>query len=154
MRTLDIAIKYQKNLDLKQYPITDLALGFSANAQLRQAENKAEQQFEHDTKNHKSNVYYRNICYSTAFFHLLFKAHGWTSFFDVACQIIEKHKQVIETEFEQYLSTAYPKVMLDDWIKYCEELKTKTEILEGECREEYFMVAYHYIIQPEILFSK
>jgi hypothetical protein len=110
---------------------------------------KAKQKFDDDKNNNKSNEYYRNICFATASYHLIFKAHGWTSFWDVACEIIEANQEVVNSKFEPYLKTAYPKIMVDDWIKYCEELKVKTELIEVEIREELFFNAYHYIIEPE-----
>jgi len=150
MKTFDIAVEYLKDIDFKTFPIIiKQADDFKADATLNEQISAAQQKFEADKNNHKSNDYYRSICFATALYHLIFKAHQWTSFFEIACQIIDTHKAVINTNFEPYLSTAYPKTMLDDWIKYCEKLSTKTEILEGEIREELFFTAYHYIVEPE-----
>ena len=150
MKTFDIAVEYLKDIDFKTFPIiVKRADEFKADEKFNEAIKTAQQKFGADKNNNKSNDYYRNICFATALYHLIFKAHEWTSFWNVACEIIEAHQAVVSTKFEPYLRTAYPKIMLDDWIKYCEELKVKTELLEGEIREELFFTAYHYIIEPE-----
>jgi hypothetical protein len=150
MKTFDIALHYLKDIDFKKIPIT-LKRGdeFKTDEKFNEAIKYAQQKFSSDKNNNKSNDYYRNICFATAIYHLIFKAHGWTSFFDVASEIIEAHKEVLNTKFEPYLRTVYPKIMLDYWIKYCEDLKTKTELIEGEIREELFFTAYHYIVEPK-----
>ncbi len=147
MKTFDIAINYLKEVDLKTFPIIIKQIDeFKTDEKFDKTIESIKQKFDADKNNNKSNDYYRSICFMTALYHLIFKAHGWISFFDVACEIIEAHKSVINTNFEHYLGTAYPKIMLDDWIKYCEGLKIKTELIEGECREELFFTAYHYIV--------
>ena len=89
------------------------------------------------------------MCFITAMYHLVFKAHGWVSFFNVACEISEAYKDVLDTEFEPYRRKAYPKVMLDEWDKYCDNLKERTDFIEGEIRDMLFFTAYSYILEPE-----
>jgi hypothetical protein len=150
MKTFDIALYYLKDIDFKIFPIivkrTD---EFKTDSKFNEAIKNAQQKFSTDKNNNKSNDYYRNICFATALYHLIFKAHDWTSFFDVACEIVEANKEVLNTKFEPYLGTEYPKIMLDYWIKYCEDLKIKTELIEGEIREELFFTAYHYIVEQQ-----
>jgi len=147
METFDIAVDCLKGIDFKIVPIkVKKGDDFKSDEKLNDEIIKAYEKFNIDKNNNKSH-YYNSMCFLTAVYHLIFKAHGWTSFFDVACEIIEANKEIVNTKFEPYLRTVYPKIMLDSWIKYCDELKPKTELIEGETREELFFTAYHYIIK-------
>ena len=150
MKTFDIALQHLKGIDFKSVPIiVKKEEPYVFDNILELLIKKAKQDYNNDIRNNKSNDYYRNICFFTAMLHLTFKAHGWVSFFDVACEIVEAFKDSSVTK-ELYLKTAYPKVMVDEWIKYCEGVKLKTDILESEIRENLFFTAYHYILEPEI----
>lgn len=150
MTTFDIALKHLDGIDFSKFPIVitgneNYMMDEKLNEKVMSAKNK----FDSDKDNTKSNDHYRSVVFGTAILHLIFKAHGWVSFFDVACEISEANKSVVNTEFEKYKGTQYPKVMVDQWNEYCENLKEKTHILEGELRSEFFMTAYHYTIEPQ-----
>ena len=148
MKTFDIAVEYLKDIDFKSLPIIvkkEDPYIFEDNFDLLIC--NAKKEYDKDKRNNKSNSYYRNICFFTAILHLTFKAHEWVSFFDVSCEIVEAFKDTSGTK-ELYLKTVYPKVMVDQWINYCEEIKLKTDILESEIREQLFFTAYHYILEP------
>ncbi len=150
MKTFDIAINYLQEIDFRSFEIIiKEATTSKTNEDFKEAIKSAHGKFIADKNNNTSNDYYRNICFSTALYHLIFKAHGWVSFFDVAQEIVGAHKEIINTEFETYLHTEYPKVMVDDWIKYCEDLKGKTLLLEGEIRQDLFFAAYHYFTETD-----
>ena len=150
MRTFDIAIEHLKGIDFTAFPIeVKESDEQNLDGNLEDAIHKANEEFLADVRNDKSNDWYRNMCFMTAMLHLVFKAHGWTSFFDVACEIIEAKKDVLNTDYETYLRTSYPKVMLNEWNKYCERLKERTELIEGEINNHLFFAAYHYTIEPE-----
>lgn len=151
-KTFDIALRYLKDIDFTKYPIV-FADSDWRNKECSKEEKLIDEQvkynffvFNADKENNESNDNYRGMVFMTTVYHLIFKAHGWTSFFDVALEIIDANKSVLNTDFEKWLGTVYPKIMMDEWIKYCEELKKKTFILEGEIREDLFFCAYNYAI--------
>jgi len=148
MKTFDLAVEHLKDLDLKSFPIVIKDINkYVPNENFVSMIHENHKEFLADKRNNISNDHYKGLCYTTALNHLIFKFNGWVSFFYVACEIVEAYKYVLDTDFEPYLRTVYPKVMLDEWFKYCENLKAKTEILEGELTPHYFFVAYHYIIE-------
>lgn len=102
--------------------------------------------FENDKENNKSNSYYRNMVFQTACLHLIFKACGVVSFWDVALEIIESNKSILDSNYEGFSpGSIYPKLMVDQWNKYCEDLNKKgIHLLNGENNLEYFMAAFHY----------
>lgn len=156
MRTFDIALKHlnNKTVNFKDFDIYNP----DPHRKLSQGEerivaalNGTIANFQADKENDKSNDYFRNMTFATAVLHLVFKAHGLTSFWDVAKEIIEANKAVLQTEFEGFSQgSVYPKVMTDAWSKYCKELKEKgVFVLDGESNLEYFMGAFHYVVEPE-----
>lgn len=157
MRTFDIALKHlnELNIDLKEMDIYN----FDRDRELSVAEQRISDaiefalgKFQADKQNNKSNDYYRNIVFITAVLHLAFKARGMTSFWDVAREIIEGNKDVLKTKYEGWTpGSEYPKVMVDKWKDYCNNLREVKKVfaLEGECNMDYFMAAYHYNIEPE-----
>ncbi len=147
-KTFDIAIKYLQGIDFKTIPILIQQPGIISNSDVALIDSR-HKKFIADPNNNISNDYYRSMCFATAVYHCVFKAYEWVSFFDVAIEIIEAHKDVTKKSFECYLGTVYPKIMVDAWIKYCEELKLKTNYLESECREDLFFCAYHYVIDDK-----
>lgn len=156
MRTFDLAVKYlqESNFDFKNeidlYKEDRHSTGMSENAQNKLI--KISKDFFVDKTNTFSNEYYRGMTFGAALKHLTMKAYGVVSFWGVAIQIVEAHKDILlSPAFEVYGNSVYPKVMMDAFIKYCDELKPQPTFLnsESELRHEFFMGAFHYVTDKE-----
>jgi hypothetical protein len=151
MKTFDIALKYLKDIDYKignilRFP--DQPQNPEEDKLITDQITERHKRYNEDPENNFSNDYYRNVVFATAMYHLMAKAKGFISFFDVACEIIESDIHVVNTNFEKYKQTAYPKVMVDKWDVYCEDISDKqhSAFVEGELRLDLFFTAYHYLV--------
>jgi len=149
MKTFDIALKHLQGVDFTPFSIFGKEIksedASPQEKELKELIEKRHQDFSNDKDNNTSNSYYRNIVFLTAVFHLVFKAKDMASPFDVACEIIESESDILKNKFETFSGTDYPKIMVDKWIKYCNDLKLRTTALEGELRLDYFFTAFHYL---------
>lgn len=143
MKTFDLALKYLEGIDFKQFAFV-VKGKWSLTEQQQKIIDEAGKRFLSDKKNTVSNEYYRSVCFEAAIFHSIFKAHNQTSFFIVACGIVEFYKDVLKTKHEKH--GAYPKLMVDEWDIYLNNLKETTQILDNELAQEFLLTAYHYVI--------
>jgi hypothetical protein len=91
--------------------------------------------------------YYVDLVFAAATYHMIFKANNITSYFDVAFEIIESNKDVLQGEFVKHKNTIYPKVMVDAWISYCESKKDIAQFQKNTAfRNDLFYVAYHHYL--------
>jgi hypothetical protein len=107
MRTFDLAIQYLNEIDFKQFPVVVTKPGEfiqKVDKAGMHAVQKALADFHKCPENNRSNKYYRSVCFETAINHLLFKAHGWVSFFDVAIEIVEANKDVLKTDYKKWVN--------------------------------------------------
>ncbi len=151
MKTFDLAIKYlqESEIDFKNW--FNLYSGTESPPEVMQKLHACGERYMADKTNAFSNDYYRQMCFEEAFRHLQMKAHGLTSFWDVAIEIVEAHKDVLKNKFETDGNSVYPKIMMDAFIKYCDELNPQPTFLgaKSEVRHEFFMGAFHYITDKE-----
>ncbi len=123
MKTFDIACKYLK--DLKVFNEKEIAL--------------RHERYSADKENITSNEHYRGGVFMACVYHMLAINNDKTSPFFIALEIIEAYNPLIKTDYEKYLDTVYPKVMVDIFegidIDMNPELKFYT-----------FTSAYHYLI--------
>ncbi len=150
MKTFDISLKYLKEIDFSLTETYDPAPVPLPDDPLR--DKKIEEQidkYRSDPDNTASNEYYRNMVLAACMYHLIDLAHKRPSYFNVACEIIEYEISILDNkQYELYERTNYPKVMVDKFIKYCDEMNPQPKFLSAtsEVRLEFFMVAYHYIV--------
>ncbi len=151
LKTFDIALKYLEGVDID---FTKLIVFYKGKPPQTQAhldvvEKIMEQKkkFHADPANTESNEYFRDVAFETACWHLAQKAQGYVSFFDVACEIVEANMDVLNGEYEKFMKTNYPQVMLDHWHAYCDRVDPKMPVLDREAEQnlELFFSAYHYI---------
>ena len=143
MKTFDIALKYLKDLDFSSIDL----YADTNNLNLSGIVKERHELFS-ESNDSKLNSYYRNMVFLTCVHHLVELENKRVSFFDVACEIIESERDVVNTKFERYKNTTYPKVMMDKFVKYCNGLSPQPSFLsdESEVRLDFFATAYHYII--------
>ncbi len=148
MTTFDLALKYLKNFDFSKIDIYD-----EDNIQKYFFDEieKRHRAYLRDAENIVSNEHYRSCVFETAIRHLIEIADNRPSFFYVACEIVESEIEVLNGRYDKFMKTNYPKVMVDKFIKYCDELKPQPSFLssESDMRIEHFMVAFHYIADNE-----
>lgn len=150
MRTFDLANIYLQDFDFKIFPVS---LSLSEKKDLIDSTEVKElrsilERYLLDKRNDKSNDYYKSSIFEFAIYHNVFIAHGLVSPFDVATAIVNEYEPILKGDYERFNKTIYPKLMVDEWDKYCEELKKKTSFIEGELRTELFFAAFHYVTQP------
>lgn len=146
MQTIDIAIKYLApyKAELSEVDIYSKDIAISISPLLLMIK----QEFDLDINNNTSNDYYRSVCFEVALYHVLDKINSNSpTCFEVACDIIKKHKLFSKFK-KKWLGTDYPEVMVLEFFTYCNELNKKPfYLLEGnEMRPDIIMSAYHYII--------
>ncbi|MEK6880547.1 MAG: hypothetical protein AABY22_13100 [Nanoarchaeota archaeon] len=159
MKTFDIAIKYLKGVDYSKAGI----ISFDEKEMEETEDTKRFHEIivaQHDKYDlnieneelQEDNGYYRNLVFVTATLHLIAKAKGFISFFDVAIEIIESEIDVVETKFELYKNTVYPKAMVDKWDMYSEEIEDQPQyaFINGAFRLDMFFVAYHYLVESKV----
>ena len=168
MKTFNIALKYLRNVDLRGADIyanpTDYEGGIStATGEVIPATEppqwmknviRVKESFDADKDNNVSNDTYRSTVFEVALYHLLdleeinrVGHEGFElsrSYFQVACDIVRKHDKGM-FHFLLKKQGAYPKVMWDEWDKYCEAQNHKPFYIESEMMPEILMVAYHYV---------
>ncbi len=150
MKTFDIALEYLKEIDLTDidtYSQHDLGNKLVADKIVEQ-----QKKYISDKNNNVSNDYYRNMTFAVCIYHLADLAQGRASFFNVACEIIESEQYILKTKFEGITEgSSYPKVMMDKFINYCNELNPQPYFLsdKSEVRDEFFMAAFHYITEAD-----
>ncbi len=128
MKTFDIALKYLKDTYSKNilYPNEIAAM---------------HEKFCADKDNTVSNEHYRSTVFMAAVYHNLALANNKISPFYIALEIIEAYNPLIKTDYERYMDTTYPKVMVDIFNDIELENIQDTEIKFG-----IFTSAYHYLI--------
>lgn len=148
MKTFDIAKKYLGEVDFTGIDVFDqidnvLGTPLEKNVQEKQ------KLFLSDPLNNVSNEYYRNMIFAACIYHLVELAHGRQSYWDVACTMVETQLSILETEFDGFQpGSRYPKVMIDQFLKYCGERSPQPPFLndKSEIRIEFFMAAFHYVV--------
>ncbi len=150
MKTFDIAIEYLKDIDFSKFNTYDGSLSVTSEEDEITAQLIKEQQEKYlsDSDNTYSNDYYRNIVFAACLCHLSDLAYNRASFWNVACEIIEANRDILKTKFEGFTNgSSYPKLMMDEFVKYCNEMSPQPSFLsnESEVRTEFFMAAFHYI---------
>lgn len=156
MKTFDIALKYLKDIDykignivrLKGADITESEEDKIIVAQITERH----EQFSIDKRNTEGSEYYRGVVFTAAIYHLIAKAKGFVSFFDVACEIVESEIGIVKTDYERYKDTDYPKAMVEKWDMYCEEISDQehSAFVEGALRLDLFFAAYHYLVGQKV----
>lgn len=147
MKTFDIANEYLKDFnfgDYDTYTEEDSACDVFGK-QIKSIFN----QYKEDKRNSFSNNYYRNMVFGAAVCHNNDLYYKRPSYFNVACEMIESELIAIKLgNFELYNNTSYPKILVDLFLKYCDEMNPQPPFLseKSEVRLEFFMAAYHYII--------
>ncbi len=150
MKTFDLSLQYLKGIDFSKYDSYIEAETPERTAFMEQVKIQHDK-FQADKSNTCSNDYYRSMTFSSCIYHLIDLAHGRASYWNVACEIVESEKGILKTKYEGFTEgSIYPKVMMDKFIKYCDELNPKPSFLneKSEVRHEFFMGAFHYIIDP------
>lgn len=155
MKTFDIATKYlhASSINFKNFDIYDKnALKDSTpakKANMDQVQAVLEKYLA-DPQNNKSNDYYRRVVFETALQNQCFIAQGAPSFWDKAIEIINVNKKAYDLPFEKYRGMAYPKVMVDKYLEWCNSLSPQPYVLstESEINLEMFMAAYEYVTNP------
>lgn len=147
MKTFDLAVKYleEEKIDFTHFDLYTES-GDENNMMFQEQIEEVLDKYLTDRKNNYSNDYYRRIVFATAIYHFIFKQRGLVSFVDVISEIIDAHKQVLETNFEKYANTVYPKVMVDAFYKYCADMKLQAIVFseKSEVGFDFFCTVYHY----------
>ncbi len=144
-----MALHCLKGIDFSKYDVYNDTDVLEENELARKKVNEAKVKFDSDENNNFSNDYYRSMVYEACIYHLIDLAHKRISYWDVACDIIEAYKYILETKFEASdFGSEYPKVMTDSFVKYCNKLNPQPHFLgeKSEVRAEFFMSAFQYII--------
>lgn len=107
---------------------------------------KVSEIFLKDKRNTQSNNTWKLMVFSVAFFHLAEKSIKENSIFDVACVIVEAHKNSKGTR-ALYANTVYPEVMMNEFFEYCKKIDPCPYYIEdSEIMTLFPMIAYHYLI--------
>lgn len=150
MQTFDIAKKHLSVVDFSTIDFFDETQIMAGTPIGKQIEIRLEK-FLVDPRNNKSNEYYRKYTFVACIYHLIDIAHNRPSWWDEACKIVESDKAIIETNFEGFTEgSSYPKIMVDKFIKYCDEKIPQPPFLSenSDVRIELFMAAFEYITNP------
>lgn len=151
MKTFDIAKEYLNGIDFLSIDTHNKTL-LEMKPELTSEITKRHKLFEADENNRVSNDHYRGMVFSCCCYHLSDIAHKRVSFFDVACEIIEANKYILKSKYEGFTKgSIYPKVMVDKFEKYCNEMNPQPPFLndKSELRLDFFMCAFHYIVDKE-----
>ena len=151
MKTFDIAVKYLKDIDLSIYDTYDNTEIQENNPTSKQIKVQHEK-FKADKNNNVSNDYYRNMTFAACLCHMTDLAHKRTSYWDVACTIIESDINILKTPYKGFTDgSIYPKIMVDKFEKYCNEMNPQPLFLskESEVKIEFFMAAFHYMTESK-----
>lgn len=149
MKTFDLAVKYleEAKIDFTHF---DLYTESSDENEMLFQEQIEESLAKYlaDRKNNYSNDYYKRTVFAAALYHFIFKKQGLVSFVDVVFEIIDTHENILNTNFEKYSNTIYPKIMVDAFYKYCSEMKPQPIGFseKSEVRFDFFCAVYHYVL--------
>jgi len=150
MKTFDIALEYLKGIDFSKYDIyVSRKIPSSENASVIKQIVQRKVDFDSDENNKFSNDYYRSMVFESCIYHLIDLAQGRASYFEMACDIVEAHRDILKTKFTSYTERSiYPKVMVENFINFCNSLKPQPLFLndKSDVRVEFFTSAFHYVI--------
>ncbi len=152
MKTFDIAKEYLKDVDLVKWDLFSDEETKDRELVRMQVKTMSKAFLKDKRLMPNTDEYYRLMTFEACVHHMaeLAQPDVLKSYFDVACSIIEANKDILKTKFEGYggEGSAYPQVMIDEFIKYCNELNPQPRFLgdRSEVRIEFFMIAFHYKI--------
>ena len=157
-KLFDIALKYLDKLDFSSISLSgerkELSFYERLDFQiLNETTLSRQDMFKANVCTRGYTEYYVDLIFAAAVYHMIFKANKLLSYFDVAFEIVEAHKNILmDGKFERYGNSIYPKVMMDAWVSYCNSKKNIAQFQKDSAfRIDLFCVVYHHLLGEEQL---